>query len=311
MYPALRVGDRHYQRDRVDADWRFDRVETTISHLLREAHPALGGRAYGPALLDGLDQRGVGPGEAGAVWEIGGGAGWVGATCQEARPDLRWVGIDLSRAALAAQRERVRGGHMRADCRRLPLRDGAVEGLLLANEVIADLPADGGRNTGAVEFVQEVARVLAPGGRGRAAIIEFGSPDAEAVVEGVPMWGGDLTGRGDHTEWSIRFADLVEVAKGAGLQAQCVPLFDLLDVDRTVRVASYLDLRQLQAAGGKAPTIARTAEEVRRRHPVLTRMFDFEFPEIGGRRWPDPGASVGAAEAFWALLLCTGDADWV
>jgi hypothetical protein len=119
------------------------------------------------------------------------------------------------------------------------------------------------------------------------------------------MLGGDLTGRGDHTEWSIRFADLIEAAGKVGLIAQCVPLFDLLEVDPTVRVASYLDLRRIQGAGGKAPTIARTAEEIVRRHPVLTRLFEFEFPEIGSRRWPDPGAKVGAAEAFWALLLRT------
>ena len=87
------------------------------------------------------------------------------------------------------------------------------------------------------------------------------------------------------------------------MTAQCVPLFDLLGVDRSVRVASYLDLRRLQAAGGRAPTIARTAEDVARRHPLLTRFFAFEFPEIGSRRWPDPGAPVGAAEAFQALLI--------
>lgn len=308
MYPAAALTDRHYQLDRVDADWRFDRVETTLSHLLREAHPALAGRAYGPALLDGLDARELGPGEAGGVWEIGGGAGWLMASCEAGRPELQWTALDVSRAALSAQRTRLPAGRfLRADCRSLPLADGAVTGLLLANEVIADLPADpeAGKNTGALAFVDEVARVLAPAGQGRAALIEFGSPDPDAGVEGVPMWGDDLAGGGDHTEWTIRFADLIDRARSAGLQAECVPLFDLLDVDRTVRVASYLDLRRLQAAGGDCPTIARTAEEIRRRHPVLTRLFEFEFPEIGSPRWPDPGAPVGAADAFWALLLRT------
>ena len=300
MYRASAVAHRHYQDDRVDADWRFDRVETTVSHLLRERHPALAGRAYGPALLDGLDARGDGPGESGVVWEIGGGAGWLAATCLEARPDLKWGGIDLSRAALKAQRDRGAGTHLRADCRALPLRQGSVGGLLLANEVIADLPVEEGRNVGALGFVAEVGRVLTPG-EGRAVIIEFGSPAPGASVEGVPMWGAG--GVGDHTEWTIRFADLIEEAERCGISAECVPLFDLLEVDRSVRVASSLDLRRLQAAGGKAPTIARTADEIRRRHPVLTRLFEFEFPKIGSGRWPDPGAKVGASEAFWALIL--------
>lgn len=291
---------RHYRDDRLDADWRFDRVETTVSHLLREPHQALAGRAYGPALLDGLDRLGVGPEPEGAVWEIGGGAGWLAATSQAARPGLRWGGLDVSRAALSAQRGRCDGSLLRADCAALPWADRSMRGLVLANEVLADLPVAGGRNAGALQLVRELARVLEPG-RGRAALVEFGSTEEDAVVEGVPMWAEG--GRGDHLEWTIRFVDLLEQARSCGLKARCVPLFEVLGVDRSVRVASYLDLRRLQAAGGRAPTIARTADDIARRHPLLTRLFAFEFPEIGSRRWPDPGAPVGAAEAFQAMLI--------
>jgi len=291
---------RHYQHDRIDADWRFDRVETTVSHLLREPHRALGGRAYGPALLDGLDALGAGPDPEGAVWEIGGGAGWLASTCQDARPGLRWGGLDVSRAALAAQRRRAAGSFVRADCVALPWADRSMSGLVLANEVLADLPVSDGRNVGALQLVEELGRVLEPG-RGRAALVEFGSLAADAVVEGVPMWAE--AGRGDHLEWTIRFADLLDLARALGMRARCVPLFEVLGVDPSVRVASYLDLRRLQAAGGRAPTIARTAEDIARHHPLLTRLFAFEFPEIGSPRWPDPGAPVGAAQAFQALLI--------
>src|SRR5207244_1820532 len=78
-------------------------------------------------------------------------------------------------ALLAAQRRRVsasgepRGPHLRwsglrADAVSLPLRASSVDGLLLANEILADLPVTSGRNTGALELLGEIARVLAPGG---------------------------------------------------------------------------------------------------------------------------------------------------
>src|SRR5437762_3763278 len=173
---APRVEDRnraHHRRDRLGAKRRFDEVECTVSHLLRFPHPALGGRRYGEALLQGLGARGLGPGRSGAV-EIGGGAGHVAEAAWrgDAGPftKARWTAIDLSPALIAAQRRRAlepsqpRGPHarwagIRADAVDLPLRSRSVDGLLLANEAIADLPVEAGRNAGAVRLVGEIARV--------------------------------------------------------------------------------------------------------------------------------------------------------
>ena len=306
---ATPVADEHYRNDALDPDHRFDRVETTVSHLLREPHSALGGRAYGPALLDGLDARGMGPGPGGVVVEVGGGAGWLAAACLRARPGLSWWGIDLSRPALHAQRHRAARadasvdavGYLRGDAEHLPLRDGSVAGLLLANEVIADLAVEADDNghlvgTGAANFVREIARVLAPGGR--AALVEFGG---DSPVVAAPMW-GDL-GRGDHTEHTIDFPALVEVASTAGLTARTERLFDILHIDESVRVASYSDLRRLSALVPSTPMIAVTEEELRRRHPFLTKLLAFDFPRLSSRRFPDAHGSVGAAEAFEVLLL--------
>src|SRR5207302_4754961 len=116
-------------------------------------HPALGGRRYGEALLQGIAQRGIGPGRTGVV-EIGGGAGHIAEAAWrgDAGPftGVRWTSIDLSPALIGAQRRRVlepaqpRGAHsrwsgIRADAVALPIRGHALDGLLLANEVIADL----------------------------------------------------------------------------------------------------------------------------------------------------------------------------
>src|SRR5438105_2788238 len=151
---------------------RFDEVECTVSHLLRFPHPALGGRRYGEALLQGIAARGIGPGRCG-VLEIGGGAGHLAEAAWrgDAGPftQSRWTSLDLSPALLGAQRRRVlepsqpRGAHtrwsgLRADAIALPLRSRSFDGLILANEVIADLPVESGRNTGAVQLVLEIAR---------------------------------------------------------------------------------------------------------------------------------------------------------
>ena len=66
----------HHRTDRLAPRRRFDEVECTISHLLRFPHPALGGRRYGEALLQGIAGRGIRPARSGVV-EIGGGAGHV------------------------------------------------------------------------------------------------------------------------------------------------------------------------------------------------------------------------------------------
>src|SRR5205085_4425066 len=168
----------HHRTDGLSAQRRFDEVECTVSHLLRFPHPALGGRRYGEALLQGLAARGLGPGRHG-VLEIGGGAGHIAQAAWRGEAgrftQARWTSLDLSPALLDAQRRRLleasqpRGPHarwqgLRADALALPLRSRSFDGLILANEVVADLPVERGRNTGAVQLVQELARVLASGG---------------------------------------------------------------------------------------------------------------------------------------------------
>src|SRR5437660_10359593 len=95
----------HHRKDRLPARRRFDEVECTISHLLRLPHPALQGRRYGEALLQGIAARGIG---AGHVLEIGGGTGHIAEAAWrgDAGPftQARWTSLDLSPALLEAQR---------------------------------------------------------------------------------------------------------------------------------------------------------------------------------------------------------------
>jgi SAM-dependent methyltransferase len=302
----------HHRSDRLSPGARFDEVECTISHLLRFPHPALRGRRYGEALLQGLAARGIGPGRHG-VLEIGGGKGHI-AECAlrgEVGPfrGVPWISVDLSPALLAAQARRLfaedpgQVGHshrppgrfrgIRADAVALPIRK--LDGLLLANEVIADLPVSDGRNTGAIELVREIGRVLV---RGSAAVlVEFGGDFPPSPVELVASWG-----RGRHLEWTIDFRVLREVARGEGLDVMQIPLHALLGADLSVRCASYTDLWRLRRFA-RCQVFAAPAEDVRRRFPLLSRLLALELPPIGSPRWPDALAKGGFAQLFHALIL--------
>jgi SAM-dependent methyltransferase len=304
----------HHRIDAMPARRRFDEVECTVSHLLRFPHPALGGRRYGEALLQGIAARGIGPGPDG-VLEIGGGAGHIAEAAWrgDAGPytGSRWISLDLSPALIDAQRRRMmgagadpasvpRGPHerssgVRADAVALPFRARSFRGLILANEVLADLPVDAGVNVGAAQLVREVARVLAPGGA--AVLVEFGGdfpPSSVLLTAGF--------GAGEHTEWSIDFRHLRAVAAECGLHLEEAPLHELLGADLSVRCASYTDLWRLRRLV-RCEVFAAPAEEVRKRYPLLSRLLALELPPLGSPRWPDAHAKGGFAQLFRALLL--------
>ncbi len=312
--PAEDATRAHHRTDRLPARRRFDEVECTVSHLLRFPHPALRGLRFGEALLRGLAARGIHPGPDG-VLEIGGGAGHVAEAAWRgyAGPftGCRWTSLDLSPSLLGAQRRRLlglgagpeavpRGPHrrwagIRADAVALPLRSGSFRGVVLGNEMLADLPVRGGVNTGAVQLVREVARVLAAGGA--AAFTEFGGdfPPGPVVLTAGSR-------RDEHAEWSIDFRQLRAVAGECGIAAEELALHELIGADLSVRCASYTDLWRLRRFVS-CEVFAAPADEVRRRHPVLSRLLALEMPPLGSPRWPDATAPAGFAQLFRALLL--------
>lgn len=299
----------HHRRDRVPAWRRFDEVECTISHLLRFPHPALGGRRYGEALLQGISSRGMGPGRSG-VLEIGGGAGHIAEAAARGNAGAftrsRWTALDLSPALIAAQRRRALAEDLapaarppwsgvRGDALELPLRSRCIDGLVLANEVIADLPVANGRSAGAIRLVRELARVLAPGGS--AVLTEFGGDFDPSPVRLLGAFG-----QGEHVEWSIDFRQLRAAALESGLLHEELPLHVLLEADLSVRCASYTDLWRLRRVAS-CEVFAAPEAEVRRRFPILSRLLALELPPLGSPRWPDASAKAGFAQLFRALVL--------
>ncbi|HVE82216.1 MAG TPA: class I SAM-dependent methyltransferase, partial [Myxococcales bacterium] len=243
---------------------------------------------------------------ASAVMEVGAGAGFISAAFQrESGGALRYTFVDLSSPLLAVQRRQLQGAAaVRADAERLPFRDASFPGLVLANEVIADLEttrdASGALvNAGAARFAAELWRVLAPGGS--ACLTEFGGDFRPRGV-----WLSGALGRGGHLEHSIHFGELQSACLALGFQVERLKVAELLGLDGSVRVASYHDLLRLRRLVRDLPIYAFPKEELEARHPVLTRLFRFELPPIGSPAFPHPGTQGGFAQLFEALLLRKG-----
>lgn len=290
-----------YRDDALSPKERFDEVETTMSHLLRRPHPALGGRSYGAALFRALKARGYLPRPK--VLEVGAGAAFVStAFASESDTPLDYTFVDLSRRLLDFQRSKLKSARaICADMEQLPFRSSSFDGLVLANEVIADLPITKGPdgtpiNSGAYRFVDELWRVLSA--TGAACLTEFGG---DFRPSGVRLSGA--FGRGEHVEHSIHFGELEARCRSLGFQVERVKVAQLLEIDPTVRVASYHDLLRLRRLVPSVPIVAFAMEELISLHPLVTRFFRFEFPSIGSPGFPHPGTQGGFAELFEALLL--------
>jgi hypothetical protein len=268
------AGLAEYHRHGIaDADAQFEHQETTLSHLLRIAHPALGGRTYGEALIDALLARDAIPAGAVRVLEIGGGLGYVArdaiARLRAAGRAVEYTIVELSPALAAAQRERVGAAAqwIEGDALAAELAPSAFD-VVIANEMVGDLPAlpvtrgdlglapDG---TGTVD--PERLRALGAGAAlaADAGVMLDDAPDPTYLQTGAwqltakiagwlaPGGVGVVTEFGDaaawprmsthldHPELSTHFGHLVQIARARGLSATVEFVIDLLDFDRAQR----------------------------------------------------------------------------
>lgn len=291
----------------------FDNVETTVAHAFGLPHPALNGQRYGERLHDVFQDLGWIPAQ---VVEVGPGDGELAeAFLARAGGGLDYLRIDITPELLRTQRQRLpQTRELLGSATRLPLPDRSVE-LLFSNEVIADLsavpydakgppagaatevaerlqryriPATPGTqlyNLGAWIFLEEIARVLKPGGV--AWLSEFGSPE-DAPEEAVQL---------DHPEVSIHFGQLLAVARALGLEAHLEPMGDFLRFDtRAFQLwrGSYEGLRaRFRSQGADLSARAWTPETLPR------------TAKVEGLLWvqlSEPGAGP-LLSRFWCLRL--------
>lgn len=270
-----------------DGERHFDDVETTVAHAFGLPHPALQDQRYGERLFDVFSDRGLIP--DGLIVEVGPGDGELGQAFIGRSPTpLDYLRIDAAPELLRVQRLKMPGTReILGSATALPLPDRSV-GLLFANEVIADLsalpydpthPAEAAEveerlrrykiqpepglqlyNLGAWRMLEEIARVLAPGGR--AWLSEFGTLD-EAPEETLQL---------DHPEVSIHFGQLQQVAHALNLSVRCEPLAEFMRFDlRALQLwrGSYEGLRaRLKSEGRHLAARAYTPEQLQLPWPV-------------------------------------------
>ncbi len=262
----------YYKHDVSDADAQFDHQETTLSHLLREPHPALHDKTYGQALIDALLAKDgfVVDGRV-RVLEIGAGLGYVAKDAikrlTDANRTVEYTIIELSPALAAAQQERI--GKDKATWIMGDVLDAAVQAqvtagsfdLVISNEMAGDLPArqlsraDVGLNAEDGTVDRDKLRVFSAVAADRAVNLDdapepfYLMTGAFELIEKIGTWlapggGAVITEFGDlsawpklsthldHPELSTHFGQLHQAAKAAGFEAKIEFVIDLLDFDR-------------------------------------------------------------------------------
>ena len=157
--------------------------------------------------------------------------------------------------------------------------------MLFRSYRIAPHPGAALYNLGSWIFLEEIARVLAPGGV--AWLSEFGGPDEQP----------EETTQLDHPEVSIHFGHLVTIARALGLVARLEPLGECLRFDigaEQLARHSYEALRaRVRAENRHLSARAWTPDSLKLPWPVE------------GLQWvhlSDPGAGP-LLTRFWALTV--------
>jgi ubiquinone/menaquinone biosynthesis C-methylase UbiE len=127
------------------------------------------------------------------VLDLGTGTGSVARLVSERFPEAEVAGVDLSGAMIAEARAKTADGRVRyivADAQRLPFEDGAFDLVTLANMI---------------PFFDELARVVAPGGR---VLFAFSAGPSTPIYVAPERLRAELARRG--------FGDFEELAAGRG-----------------------------------------------------------------------------------------------
>jgi ubiquinone/menaquinone biosynthesis C-methylase UbiE len=129
-------------------DEHFDLIETTVSHLFREASEALDGLTYGRQLMRQLRRLGWFQPKPKTIVEVGGGLGYLARELgKELLPfekkGVLYASLDVTRPFLNLQVNRARQGGWNchgthANAEWLPFKNNSVD-LLIDNENMADM----------------------------------------------------------------------------------------------------------------------------------------------------------------------------
>jgi SAM-dependent methyltransferase len=262
----------YYQHKVQDPLRQFDEIETTVSHLYRESHPALQGKSYGARFAELLFQEGRLT-EATSLLEVGCGTGLFGkdflSEVKRVAPDLyetlHYTYLELSPVLKDCQKLNNREhrkivsfaeGNALAD----PIDEKAYD-IVISNEVIADLAV--------IKLSRERRRRKGPEGEAWDLVKKIGLNLSDAPPQFILNIGAlkflsnlsralKLGGKAyvveygsplsypvsqfitDHTEYSIHFGHLLRGASAFGLEGTLQPLTEFLRFDADLEVLDNL-----------------------------------------------------------------------
>jgi hypothetical protein len=133
---------------------------------------------------------------------------------------------------------------------------------------------------------------------GGAVITEYGGNFPPKLVKLT-----DPSGIQIHWEYSIRFDHLKKVAQKLKLQPKIAPLIDFMKFKKSARVASYTDVQKLRFIDSNLEIFAYPYDEIKKRFDLLPKFFEFRFPRIDSRHFPDEKEQTGFSKAFQAMVL--------
>lgn len=317
-----------YHKGLRRVDSHFESSEKTLSYMFRKPHPAFGGVSYGERLFNRVFSKGFIPSGRISILDVGAGAGihtrdflsQMENKLLKGDFSAKYVSLDLAPGLLKSQRQynvtsKRKHFFVQADAIRLPFSREMFD-LIIVNEVIADFPvtkvikAQSGRcghikryglnvndappkfliNSGAMDFLEGIRRVLKPGGK--AVIIEYGDECAYPVA----------TVLGGHLEYSIHFGHLITAAKKIGFRVEYEDMFNFFKFKPSVWVItgnSLVLLQRLMKYLSRAlPAFAYTEEMLRLElGGVYDKIHNLQFQKLKEL------AGIFSIQEFKALLL--------
>ncbi len=324
----------YYEKSISDPTRQFDLIETTISHLFRFPHPALQGLSYGAAFCKRTLERKLLTNEHKIIVEVGGGLGNFAhdflVQLHKEQAQRPYVILDISPELQNRQKAILKDFpnvyfHL-ADAQQLPFQNQEIEGLVVSNEVIADfdsveLSAEEWNsseepdikffhnaisapkekilfNTGAINFVKDLHRVLAP--KSTAIITEHGLwEDSRVTLTGRP--GSPDT---SHLEFSINWKHIYYLAEGLGFSCEMETLIDFLLFDKEVEVANLNDSRALNKVDPAFPIAAIPVSLLYQAFGDLDlrSAAGLRLPKVGAEGFPDDN-TLPFYQSFQTLIL--------
>ena len=273
-----------YHAERIsDAIEQFEAHETTISHLLSQTHPTLGGIPYGARVADRLCEMGV-INRGQSILEIGGGTGYLARDflqyIKQNQPQvfkhISYVMLELSPVLLKSQIDSTRLyssmiSQVLGDALAMPFSPGSFS-IIIANEMIADLPsirikktwADDkaihevpGEAVSALRFIVDFDISLDDAfpeflvNLGAWQLLEhiyylLATGGMAIIIEyGSPWRYPVAVSLKDHTEYAIHFGHLEKIANRLGFETRLEGLADFLRMDLDVPILERVSLTTL------------------------------------------------------------------